>query len=1775
MLEIDGYSDLRALHRGARSLVLRGRRSRDGFPVVIKTPVADFPSSLDLRKLRREFELTQTDEFSPARTHVVQHLALTQVGSSLALILEDFGGESLAQSARASELGIPEFLDRALAITRAVQGLHEASIVHLDINPTNVLCNTDTGQVRLCDLSAAVRLGSRAAPVPGIGSPLYTSPEQAQRASVAVDLRSDLYSLGVTLFELLTGQLPFRGKDPLEAFHRHLAAAPPSPSEFRGDVPAALANVLLKLLEKGVEERYRSARGLGADLQRCRQQLSTRTSTRFALGSDDPSPQLALPQRLYGRERELADLDAALDRAGQGAKVVVLVSGDPGVGKSTLVERLRERVLARGGHFCAGKFEPLRANVPYNAFSEALHAFVRTVLLRPEAELLRWRERLTAALGTNAQLLARLVPGLERLLGTRSDVRPLGPEQTQARFNQLVQSFIEAIATFGAPLVLFVDDLQWADPASAALIDQLVTSDRFGHLMLVLAHRSNELQAGRVAALLRRLDTDDSALRITLAPLQLAHVAQFVSECLGQTSDVSQPLAELVWRKTAGNPFFMRQFLKLLDNERLLWFEPSTRGWCWDLDGAETQSMTDNVVVLMARRIHRLRPGAQRVLRHASCIGSEFGTDTLALVLPEERAAGLQAALAEALNEELIAPVGADVAAAAPTRFRFLHDHVQQAAYTLIPDAERPALHLAIGRLLLAAYSPDEREGRIFRILDHLIRGVHLVDQSAERLRIVEVCLAAGKRAKAANAYGAAMRYLRSGLELLGPGAWRDGYELVLELHREHAESCYLNGDLADMATSCSAIIDHARTLLDKVAAYQLEMTAHVARHQMPEAIATAREVLGMLGVTLPTNPSRASAAMGVARAAWRMRGETEESLLGRAPMTDPHMLAATQLLSLAAAPAYLTSPNLFPVVVGETLALALEHGTSEWAADALLSWSAIQVALGRTKQGHRVGLVALHLVDRLGADRMRGRITTNYNLLIRHWVEPLRSTLEPLHGAIHDALEHGDLANASVAAVTHGFYTLASGQPLAEVEETAIAHQKLLSRLGQARFRQDALRLLQLVHCLQGRVEEPWNLRGEFFDDREAMQQNHQARDRAAIASLSYEQALLSYLYGNPAVALDCCETSARHIDSLLATVYPPALDLLSALVRARLLTVDARRLSRRSELGKVRASLRRLQKWARAARENHQHRVHLVRAELERVSGRAELAIAEYELAIELAGRHGYLHEQAMALECAGRFYLRLGQRRMASATLAAARSAFASWGATAKATALDSEFSLLMSAPPKLLRHPSADPVTSAAGVALRSLDVASIMKASQTIISEMRLPHLVRRLLALAMENTGAQRGFLLLNDAGQLRIEAASDVDNSEAFVGVCSLPLARGSDLLAVSIVEYVARVVELRVHADVGADPLFSHDPYVAEQRPVSVLCVPLVSQGVLGGIVYLENNRMRGAFNAERVEVLNVLSSVAAIALENARLYADVAKAHALQTRVSEAQARFVPEEFLRSLQRQSIVDVALGDNIRKEMSILFSDVRGFTRLVESMPAPEHIGFINEYLGRMEPAIVENGGFVDSYLGDGIMALFEGDVENAVRAGIKMSVELGRFNAERRLAGLDPIEMGVGISTGPLTLGTIGGAMRIKCGVIGDPVNLASRIESLTKHLGCALLISHHTRELLGDPPPFDLRLVDRVRVKGKLLPITLFEVLDAEPPARAEAKRRTLPHFDAAMAEYVQGHFELAERLFCECSRQCPGDGAAATLAARSRRYRTEPPLEWTGIDTLTEK
>jgi serine/threonine protein kinase len=801
--------------------------------------VAAEETSLDcIRRLEHEYALkAELDAGWAARP-----VALTRYNDRLTLVLEDPGGAPLDRLL-GRPLEVSHFLRIAIPLAGALRRVHERGLIHKDIKPANILVNAASGGVWLTGFGITSRLArEHQAPAPPeviAGTLAYMAPEQTGRMNRSVDSRSDLYALGVTFYEMLTGTLPFTAADPMEWVHCHIARQPMPPSERVGGVPGPLSGIVMKLLAKTAEERYQTAAGVEADLRRC---LAAWQSygriDRFALGAHDTPDRLLIPEKLYGREREIETLLASFDRiVAEGTLELVLVSGYSGIGKSSVVNELHKALVPPGGLFASGKFDQYKRDIPYATLGQAFQSLVRSLLTQSEEDLGQWRDALHAALGPNGQLIINLVPELELVIGKQPPVPDLPLHDVQNRFQMVFRRFLAVFARKEHPLALFLDDLQWLDAATLDLLEHLVTHPEVRHLLMVGAYRDNEVSPTH--PLLRTLEriraADARVQEIVLAPLELDDVGRLIADALRCEPERARPLAELVQEKTAGNPFFAIQFLIALADEGLLAFDPVASAWQWNMDRIHAKSYTDNVVDLMAEKLKRLPSTAQEALKQLACLGNVVPITTLALV---------HRTTEEAMHAALWEAVGADLVVHQGSAYKFRHDRIQQAAYSLIPDEQRPDVHLRIGRVLLASMTADELAEHLFDVANHFNRGGTLPVERDEKAQVATIQLRAGRKAKASTAYMSACVYLVAGMALLDESDWGSHYDLMFGLWFERAECEYLTGQLASAEARLSLLSTRARTIVDSAAVTCVRLNLYTTLDHSDRAVEVGLDYL-------------------------------------------------------------------------------------------------------------------------------------------------------------------------------------------------------------------------------------------------------------------------------------------------------------------------------------------------------------------------------------------------------------------------------------------------------------------------------------------------------------------------------------------------------------------------------------------------------------------------------------------------------------------------------------------------------------------------------------------------------------------------------------------------------------------------------------------------------------------------------------------------------------------------------------------------------------------
>ena len=1502
-LDLPGYSIIEQLYVGTRTLVYRGICEADQQPVVIKLLRNQHPSFSELVQFHNQYAITHPLDIPG----IIKPYRLEPYRNGYALVMEDFGGISLRHFTQGRSLTLEQFQSIALQLVDILHPLHQQRIIHKDIKPANILIHPDRLQVRLIDFSIASLLPRETQEIQnpsGLeGTLAYLSPEQTGRMNRGIDYRSDFYSLGVTLFELLTGQLPFQSSDPMELLHCHLAQQPPSICDLNADLPLMLGEIIRKLMAKNAEDRYQSAIGLKHDLMKCQEEwLIAGQRIWFELGQADVSDRFLIPEKLYGREQEVRTLLEAFGRVANGAAELMLVAGFSGIGKTAIVNEVHKPIVRWNGYFIKGKYDQFNRNIPFSAVVQALRDLMGQLLSESDAQLAQWQAKILQAVGENGQVLTEVIPELEQIIGKQPLAPALSGSAAQNRFNRLFQKLIHVFATLEHPLVMFLDDLQWADSASLNLMQGLI-SQGAGHLLLIGAYRDNEvfpahplmLTLGEIAKTAATFNT------LTLTPLSQADVNYLIADTLSCSIALAMPLTELVDQKTKGNPFFATQFLKALHQEGDITYDPRAAHWQCDLATVKLRSITDDVVEFMALQLQKLPIATQDVIKLAACIGAQFDLGTLAIV-SEQSPEDAAIALWSALQEGLIVPttevykfftqsdrVSVAHVAANPT-YRFLHDRVQQAAHALIPDDRKQITHLQIGRLLQQAAAGSEPGELLFTIVNHLNQGASLMEDEPEQQELVQLNQLAGQKAKSATAYAAALDYFNRGIALLGRDRWQCQYDLTLALYQRATEAAYLSTDFEQMEQLAAVVQHHARSWLDRATIYESRIQACVAQSDYLEALRLAREVLEHLGVSLPEKPTQVQIAQALRQTQELLGDRPIESLLDLPEMTAPDKKAAMVILSSIMSAAYQVAPNLFPFAIFAQIALSVQYGNAPESAFGYVKYGLIlATTLQDIDTGYRFGQLGINLLERIDTSKIAAKTIFGFTVFLRHLKEPVKDTLSGFLKAYSSGLETGDLEHIALSLMCYSYTAYFSGRKLSSLRQTMEDHRKVMRQ-----FRQDGyLRMqsisYQAVLNLLEPTAEPDRLCSEYYDEDAMIRFHLEANQLLILCQIYLNKLLLSYLFQRYEQALENARLSERYLSSAAGLLHVPVFFFYDSLLQLAIYP-SASEAEQISMLDRVAAHQEKLSQWAVHAPSNQAHRCALVAAERCRVLNQKAAAIDLYDRAIALAKANEYVNEEAIANELAAKFYLDWGKERIAQEYLTEAYYSYARWGAKAKIADLETRYPQLLA---PILQQPraafsvsetvfSANTVTdtsSSSGNISDSLDLAVILKASQTLSSEIELGKLLSTLLQLIIENAGADKCVLMMKDGFQgdptdERLLIKGIAMAGEEPVVLQHIPIEQSQDI-PLKLIYRVKNYLEAVVLTNATADPDFVSDSYLLRQQPKSILCSPILHQGKLLGMAYLENSLVVGAFTEERVRVLNLLCAQATISLENARLY------------------------------------------------------------------------------------------------------------------------------------------------------------------------------------------------------------------------------------------------------------------------------------------------------------
>lgn len=1530
MFPISGYQIKETLYESKDLLVCRAVDDVRSTPVILKILKGEFPKPSSIARFKREFEILRDLNIDG----VVKVFSLEKHSKKYAIIMEDFGADSLEKILKERKLYLTKFLELAIKISGILGEIHQHNIIHKDINPSNIIWNPETNQLKIIDfgISTVIPREIAAAQSPDVleGTLAYISPEKTGRMNRIMDYRTDLYSLGVTLYEMFTGQLPFPLSNAMELIHCHIAKDPVPPDKIRpiniqcdSESGEVISRIILKLMAKNAEERYQNAFGLKADLEQCLVKLQTTGRIKdFEIARHDYSDRFQIPQKLYGRSKEIEILLNSFDRICRGTKEIMVVTGYAGIGKSLLVNEVHKPILARHGYFISGKYNQFDRNIPYLGLIQAFQQLIKYILTEKEGRIEQWEKKILRAVGPNGRIIIDVIPELELIIGKQPPVTELPSQESQNRFNLAFLNFIRTFSNERHPLAIFLDDLHWIDLPSLKLINLFLTDAETKYMLFIVAYRDNELSPDHpLLATLNGINKEGTTLsRLILPTLDQEHVNQLLADTLKCQPEKTEELAKLCKKRTLGNPLFLKQFLLELYKEKLFAFDHKQLLWHWEIDRIGKMGITENVVDLMVNKTQKLSATTQGLLQIAACLGNQFKLKTLAMVYgktPSETARSLR----EALEEEFVLPLSdaykfiQDDFEDAEVMYKFTHDRIQQAVYSMIDDGQKKKYHLEIGRFLLKDTLPEKIEDDVFDIGNHLNAGIELIQDPSEKIKLSGLNLVAGKKAKSANAYEPSMKYLTCGIELLGPDCWHDNYALTLNLFIEIADAYFLLGDYDRMEKMVKVALDKAGLLLERIKIYEIIIQSLIARGRLPEAVSTAIDILNQLGVSISRKPSRLFVMLNILRIQLLLRRKDLEDLKNLPAMTDPNCIAAMRILFNAASSAYRNNILMAMNIAVKMIQISVRNGNSPYTPFGYSLYSIVKLGvMGDIEKGYLMGKFPLELTARFEARESSAKINALFNLFIKHWKDPLKETIEPLIATYRIGLETGDQEFAAYCIMYSSVHALFCGKDLesvnAEMKDNIVQVQKLMQErtLFNMKFHR------QFVLNLMGYAADRTVLTGESFDEKIMLPFLIKANDYVSRGAFTTDKAIISYMFGKDKEALGYALELEKFKGRLIGLIYLPLVSFYSSLIFLSYIP-SLRWQKRKRYLRKVAGNQLAMRKWADHAPCNHLHKWCLVEAERYRVMGKDRMAILYFEKAIEAARENEYIIEEALANELAGRYYYLSGSSRAAKEYIGEATSLYKKWGALAKVDYLNEKY-------PELVvkrteeggkESDKIDFKVRTGNILSEKLDLTSILKASRAISCEIHLGKLLEKLMNIVIANAGAQRGFLLLTQGEELYLEGEAFALSEEVSV-LQHIPVLKIRDISQM-IINYVFRSAETVVINDASIEKNFANDDYIISCNPKSIFCMPLTYQNRISGILYLENNIAIGAFTPERLKILEILTGEIVISIENAKLYRNLQE----YNRTLEEKVKIRTEEISQKNKQLNLQKEELGETLK----------------------------------------------------------------------------------------------------------------------------------------------------------------------------------------------------------------------------------------------------------------
>lgn len=1656
------------IHYGFESLIIKSGANGLSKPSCLKVLKDEFPSKEVLSHLDNEFAICSKAKCSSVRRAFKRE----KLEEHEVIVLEYIAGNDLNKHLSTEKLPLFQQLHLAADIASALADLHKENIFHQRIQPSNIIIEHSTSKVFFIDFALATKGSSFEAETVPSGDReseylKYIAPEQTGRINHAIDNRADLYSLGICLYQIFTGQLPFESEARLELMYANIAKTPPKPVEINPDLPLVVSHLIMKLLSKNAEDRYQSAFGIKYDLEKCLRLLTEdekadARSISFPIATFDFSGKLHFHDKLFGRVKETSILNNSFDSCANGQKIILFVSGNSGSGKSALVQELKTRVLQNRGVFIEGKFDQIGSDIPFPTIVQAFSELVHFILAGDKAFQEKWKKKIIKAIGSSGRILTQFMPGIDNLIGKQPDEPGLQGIEAKNRLNYEFIRFFESLADKDSPLVIFVDDLQWADASSLNLFKIISESRNIKYAMLIGAYRNNDVVPGH--PLLDRINELEQALvpfkQMKLNDLTYQDVYELICDTLFTSQENISTLAEIIYNKTKGNVLYAREFLKSIFEEGLLYFDFDKIKWQFNSDLIMQMNVSGNVVELMTSFISKLPAETLEMLKTASSIGNTFSKRNLSFIkqVSERKVESL---LNIPVTEGLIIP--------SETEYKFAHDRIQQAIYSLISSDEKASIHLLNGQRLAANCNTTELQEKLFDIVNQWNFGSDNIHDDSEKKHLAHLNLMAGRKAIASTAFPQALLYFEKALKVLETHDWASQYDFMLQLTTDAAEAAYLSGHYEKVDELVGIIFQHSKSLTDSAKAYEINIKKLIAQNKPLDAVKVGLDTLRKMGIHLPLNPGKLHVMKDLLQIKILLRSKSMDFYNNLPEMKDADKNAVMRILSDISSASFFAAPDLVPLLAFKMIRLTIKHGLSRKSPFSFAAYGYIlSVYLNEIDKGIKFGEIALHLARKIHAEELIGSILVTSNIFLVHRRTPLPEMVQDLENSFTSSLESGDNEYASYAAHNIVYQLFIMGYPLSDLSKRAE-----MLELKIEKFQQDlTLKRLQLFRqSISNLIEDTANpdiLTGKFFDETEMDSIEVTKSNEIYFQNLYLQKLYLALIFNLHAPAEKYVSIAEKYQESVKGTALYPLFYYYRSLL---LLDTFSGVTSVKSLLSQVRKDINMLKKYEKYSPKTYSHKILLLEAEMKFIEGSHEDAKILFDKSLKAGTESNMTNNVAYTWERAGRFFINTRQDLLANFYLQNAYRLYKRWGATAKLKQMESQYIQLRGGGDPEWRNPMpGNPNVQATG----NVDLETLLKASSTLSGEIILPRLLKKMMQIIMENAGAQNGFLIMEKEGGKFIEA--EIKEGDEDIKILQSISLSQSKLLAESVINYVYLTNETVILDDACKSVLFANDDFIKNNECKSILCFPLINMGKIQGVIYLANDLISGAFTAKGVGILKLLAGQMAISIENALFYSELEnkvkeRTHELQIEKKKSDdllLNILPEDIANELKQTG----RTKPRSYEIATVMFTDFENFTSKSENLLPEELVNLIDTCFTKFDEIISKNQMEKIKTIGDSYLCVSGLPDKNShnpisvVTAAIEILDTIRNF--KNNVDGKTHFDIRIGIHTGPLVAGVVGDK-KFAFDIWGDTVNTASRMEQNSEPN--KINISQSTYELVKD--------------------------------------------------------------------------------------------------------